>query len=248
MVFNEPSTGNLSHLEQYAEVEDPDYLAQEPTRRLTYEKEIERIEALASGRTLLDVGCYTGFFLKQARERGWKVQGVELSRWAAEHARSQLGLEIFCGPIEQFSSAQPINVVTLWDVLEHLSDPVATLRSIRAVLKPRGLLVFTTHNLDAPIARLMRSKYPFFMEMHTVHLNNRTRDLLLEKSGFELVETHRHVRAVHMGYLISRLERFLPASVGRLVRAAEILGVSEKVVWIGFMGLETVIARARVDV
>ena len=245
--FNAAASGPLDALEEYARVDDPAYLEQRESRRLTYGRELDRIEVLTSGRELLDVGSYTGFFLEQARERGWSVQGVEPSKWAADYARSSLGVPVFNGSIEAWAPppGQRFDVVTLWDVLEHLTDPVDVLRHVRELLRPDGLVAFTTHNLDAPLARLLRGRYPFFMEMHTVHLNHRTRDLLLEKAGFERVERHVHRRAVRLAYLTSRLQRLgeIPARVAEgLVRG---LGLADRAVWIGFVGLETVLARPR---
>jgi SAM-dependent methyltransferase len=245
MVFNEAVHAPLGHLQEYADVEDPAHLAEKHSRRLTYERELERIEALSSGRDLLDVGSYTGFFLDLARERGWRVMGVEPSRWAAHHAAAELGLEVFNGPIEHFETARSFDVVTLWDVFEHLVDPVAVLSRIRRLLKPGGLLAFTTHNLDAPLARLLGGRYPFFMEMHTIHINSRTRDLLLAKTGFTLVDLHTHRRAVRFSYLLSRLRRFgeLPARLAD--HAARGLGLADRILWVGFVGLETIIARSQ---
>jgi 2-polyprenyl-3-methyl-5-hydroxy-6-metoxy-1,4-benzoquinol methylase len=246
-VFNAATSGPVDALEEYARVDDPAYLEQRESRRLTYGRELDRLEALTSGRELLDVGSYSGFFLEQARERGWTVQGVEPSKWAADYARSTLGVPVFNGPIEAFSpsAGERFDAVTLWDVLEHLSDPLAVLRHVRGMLRPDGLLAFTTHNLDAPLARILRGRYPFFMEMHTVHLNDRTLALLLEKAGFELVERHVHQRAVRLAYLASRLRRLgeLPARAAQAIVRG--LGLADRVVWIGFVGLETVLARPR---
>jgi SAM-dependent methyltransferase len=247
-VFNEPASGAEDHLERYTRVDDPQYLEQRASRRATYGRELDRLEELCAGRELLDVGCYAGFFLEQARERGWRVAGVEPSKWAAAFARRELGLEVWQGPIEGYLPEDParrFDLVTLWDVLEHLSDPLTVLRRLRDLLRPRGLLAFTTHNLDAPIARALRGRYPFFMEMHTVHLNDRTRDLLLDSTGFALVERHLHRRAVRLSYLLSRLRRFgeTPARLAEV--AAARLGLADRMLWIGFMGLETVIARPR---
>ncbi len=242
-VFNEPASGPLDHLEEYARVEDPQYLGEKRSRHLTYGRELDRIEALCSGRDLLDVGCYAGFFLDQARSRGWQVEGVEPSKWAADHATSMFGVDVFHGPIESYATDRRFDVVTLWDVFEHLSDPVAVLGSIHRLLKPDGLLVFVTHNLDAPIARLLRGRYPFFMEMHTVHLNNQTRDLLLAKTGFTLVERRVHRRAVRVGYLLSRIRRWGEAPARWAIRASRFLRAEDRILWIGFMGLETIFAR-----
>jgi hypothetical protein len=76
MVFNEPVDAPLGHLEEYADVEDQAHLSEKQSRQLTYERELDQLEALCTGRELLDVGSYTGFFLDLARRRGWRVLGV----------------------------------------------------------------------------------------------------------------------------------------------------------------------------
>jgi SAM-dependent methyltransferase len=243
MAWNEPAPSAAGHLHSYEEVFDPDYLAQRESRRLTWARELDRLEPHATGRELLDVGCYAGFFLEQARERGYAVAGVEPSRWAAEHARSTLGLEVFVGPIEAFPAERRFDVVTLWDVIEHLTDPVGVLRRIHGLLRPGGVLAFTTHNLDSPAARLLRGRYPFFMEMHTIHLRSRTRDRLLAETGFERIAVHGHSRALRVDYLASRLRRFGEAPERLATRAVRALGLHDRIVWIGGTGLETVIAR-----
>jgi hypothetical protein len=84
------------HLAEYEETADPAYLEQRESRRRTYARELDRLERHAPGHELLDVGCHSGFFLEQARERGYRVSGIEPSRWAVEQARA-LGLEVFTG-------------------------------------------------------------------------------------------------------------------------------------------------------
>jgi SAM-dependent methyltransferase len=243
MVFNEPPPSETGHLAEYEAISDPEYLEQREARRRTYERELERIERHGKGRDLLDVGCYSGFFLDQARSRGYRVKGVEPSRWAVEHARGELGLDVFHGPVEAFETAERFDLVTMWDVIEHLVDPVGTLRKIHGLLRPGGLLAFTTHNLDSLAARVLRGRYPFFMEMHTIHLRDRTRDRLLAETGFERLAVLPHRRAVRVDYLASRLRRFGAAPARLAAALVRGLGLRDRIVWIGGSGLETVIAR-----
>jgi len=95
------------------------------------------------GGRLLDVGCSTGLFLNEMRRQGeWDVYGVEPVASAAAFAREHFGLEVFQGTLPE--SAYPdafFDVVTLWDVLEHVSSPSTYLREIHRVLKPGGRLV-----------------------------------------------------------------------------------------------------------
>ena len=85
---------------------------------------------------LLDVGCAAGFFLAEAR-RHYDVQGVELSRWSSAYARDRLGLPVVTGTLADAAAAGGVvfDVVTLWDVIEHVPEPVALLADAARVLK-----------------------------------------------------------------------------------------------------------------
>src|SRR6266498_1686762 len=109
-----------------------------------------RIEARAPKGRLLDVGCGTGIFLAVMRERGWRVAGLEPNEaWAAQ-LRRNLDLEVHTGTLERVPpTLGQFDVVTMLDVIEHLADPLAALAADRRVLRPGGLLVLTTPNLNA---------------------------------------------------------------------------------------------------
>lgn len=104
---------------------------------------------------LLDVGCATGRFLYAMQQRGWQVQGVEPTPHAARQAQQDFGLEVAVCLLEE--AAYPgasFDVVTLWDVLEHVADPQATLAEVARILRPGGLAVFSVPNPDSVEARL----------------------------------------------------------------------------------------------
>lgn len=104
---------------------------------------------------VLDVGCATGAFLVAMRELGWQTQGVELSEHAAEYARQVQKLDVYTGTLASANFEDgAFDVVTLWDVLEHVLDPRATLAEVRRILKPNGLLVLSLPNPDCWEAKL----------------------------------------------------------------------------------------------
>jgi 2-polyprenyl-3-methyl-5-hydroxy-6-metoxy-1,4-benzoquinol methylase len=109
----------------------------------------------SSGR-LLDIGCSTGAFLRgMSKYPGWELEGVEISSYAAEIGRNRFGLNIFIGTVEQADfPAQHFDVITLWDVMEHLHDPISSLTEISRILKPGGLLILRVPNLDSFDAHL----------------------------------------------------------------------------------------------
>jgi ubiquinone/menaquinone biosynthesis C-methylase UbiE len=96
---------------------------------------------------LLDIGCATGDFLAAMKAYGWAVTGVEPNPSIAEYARKKHELEIHTGTVETAKLGnQSFDVVTFWDVFEHVLDPRATLEKIQTVIKPGGLLVIATPN------------------------------------------------------------------------------------------------------
>jgi SAM-dependent methyltransferase len=99
---------------------------------------------------LLDIGCATGIFLQGIRNSGnWEPYGVEINQHAA-HIAQEHGLDVRLGTLEQAGFADEFfDVVTLWDVLEHLHDPAGSLREIHRILKPDGLLVIRVPNANS---------------------------------------------------------------------------------------------------
>ncbi len=107
---------------------------------------------------LLDAGCGYGFFLKEARNRGWTVRGIDYSGHPLEYAREMFGLGIVAEELETaFSglSDDSVDVVTFWHVLEHLDRPGLILDRVVGALKPGGLLILNSPNLDSMIYRLV---------------------------------------------------------------------------------------------
>jgi SAM-dependent methyltransferase len=108
----------------------------------------------ATGR-LLDVGCSAGIFLQEARNAGWEVFGVERSEDTAELARRRHGLNVTTGALtpDVFPRGY-FDVVTMWDVVEHLEDPISVLAIIKQILTDDGILLMETPNIDGLFPRL----------------------------------------------------------------------------------------------
>jgi SAM-dependent methyltransferase len=122
-----------------------------------YSAERERIESDAAGRLavierlsergkLLDLGCAAGFFLKAAIDRGWSVEGVEISGEAARSAAALLGQRVYSSVSAASFPPESFDVVTLWEYIEHVPDPREDLRQVNQLLKPGGLVALSTPN------------------------------------------------------------------------------------------------------
>jgi SAM-dependent methyltransferase len=149
---------------------------------------------LAPGERILDLGCARGDFLAYARERGYEVLGVDLNPRLAEQAR-QRGFTVHTGDLRELELTQPVDAVTLWDVIEHVDDPVAVLAACRAVLRPGGLLFFHTGNarFQIPKARLLYALRPssgphLIPYQHLSHFDPESARQALRRAGLEPVE------------------------------------------------------------
>jgi SAM-dependent methyltransferase len=138
--------------------------------------------------TMLDVGAATGFFLDIARGEGWETYGIELSWYAAEVARGK-GLRVSTGTTDDCDfPAGFFDVVTAWDVIEHMPKPLATLEKIHSLLKPGGLLVINTPDSGCMLARLLGKSWHLVVPPEHLNLfHRRSLKFMLEKTGYSVV-------------------------------------------------------------
>ncbi len=225
LVYTNPRLNQHDIVDTYESVEDPLYLEEREGRVLTFEhhlKPLERIAGPPDGRPLLDVGCYAGVFVEIAASHGWDAWGVEPSRWAVEQAQAR-GLHVAQGTLDTADLPEAhFDVVTMWDVIEHLTDPRRALEQAHRLLrspepakgKPGGLVVVHTIDIDSLFARLMGARWPWLMEMHIYYFSRRTLRAMLEKCGFELISDRPQGRYLRLGYLTNRVGALVPV-VGR---------------------------------
>jgi 2-polyprenyl-3-methyl-5-hydroxy-6-metoxy-1,4-benzoquinol methylase len=136
-----------------------DYRASEPILRREFARAVEFIRDYRGRGRLLDIGCAYGFFLQEARKR-FDVCGIELAADAAAHARRN-GLNVMTGVADDATLDQlgMFDVITMFDVIEHLGDPRATLALVRRHLNPGGIVVMTTGDFGSPVARLLGARW-----------------------------------------------------------------------------------------
>jgi SAM-dependent methyltransferase len=191
-------------IDAYGGVEDPVYVAERANRYLTFRR-VAATLGPGDERALLDIGAYCGYFLDVAREAGFRPDGLELSAWAAAQARA-LGFTVHSHTVTERADAGALyDVVTMWDVVEHLSDPRAELQSVLALLRPGGQLHLSTIDAGSRMARLLGSRWPWLMDMHLYYFDRRTLPALLAEVGFIDIDVRDYTHVVSGRYLLEKV-------------------------------------------
>jgi 2-polyprenyl-3-methyl-5-hydroxy-6-metoxy-1,4-benzoquinol methylase len=180
-----------------------DYVGERRNIRASFRRKLAGISRFKAPGTLLDVGCAAGFFMQEAAAAGWEVFGQEISEYAGGIARAEFGDRVFVGGLETVRlRPQSLDLVTMWDLIEHLDDPRGTLLAVREWLKPDGLLVLCTGDVESWPARLQgRHSRIYNPPQHLNYFSARTLARLLEASGFGVTATARDTKTVSLAYV-----------------------------------------------
>ena len=139
---------------------------------------------------MLDVGCGPGAFLDGMREHGWKVAGIEPSVRPATYAREELGLDVQISAFEDAHlEPESLDLVTMWNVLEHLRDPQQALSRIREALAPGGVLVFAIPSVESYDLRVFGQYWAGYdIPRHLFVFPPATLERMVEAAGFDVLK------------------------------------------------------------
>ena len=178
---------------------------------------------------LLDVGCSSGSLLEIAAEIGFSVAGVEPALAAASAAR-RAGFDVFTGRLQDAGyAAQSFDVITLIELIEHVTDPLDLLRTSHHLLRPGGAVLINTPNPASWSARVMGSRWLGFsltgLGGHICFYSPAAVRVLAQRTGFEVASiSTRHVRLVDKGERSAIVYRFGKIAAEALAQPARWLG------------------------
>jgi SAM-dependent methyltransferase len=194
MLYINPQLDDAKIIAHYRSLPSQDYwvdVLQSP-RQLEYDTKkfqgaLEELSLFASPGKLLDIGCSLGIFLDLARKDGWDVTGIELNKKARKVAREKYKLDILDKPIQELGlKAESFDVITLWEVLEHLTAPNEILKQSVRLLKPGGMLVILVPNCDSLAVRIMQDKAATFGWGHLWYFSPASLTTMLESHKLQV--------------------------------------------------------------
>ena len=159
---------------------------------------LERILKLRRGftpekpRSLLDIGCALGFFLKAAEDDGFsELKGIEISQYASEYAKKRFGYEIEQKPFNADALSGSFDAVTAWYFLEHLPDTKSAIDAIYAALAPDGVAAFSLPSYFGPLYMFRRSEWVNTHPAdHRIDLSPKSAVRALRHAGFRRVRVY----------------------------------------------------------
>ncbi len=226
LVYTNPRVKADLMLSSCAQGDDEVYVSQEEGRKKTFEEGIFWIKKTvpfsskesSQKPVLLDVGCAAGFFLAVAKEHGFEPYGVELNSWLADYGRKKFGLShVTSGTLESAKfSANLFDYVTMWDVLEHVPDPSATLHELSRITKSGGHIVISYPDYNSIFAKLFGRRWWFLLSHHIYYFTPATMEKILAKNGFTVVTDKMHWQKLKIVYM---LDMFVKLNKNPIVRA-----------------------------
>jgi 2-polyprenyl-3-methyl-5-hydroxy-6-metoxy-1,4-benzoquinol methylase len=137
---------------------------------------------------LFEIGAAYGFFLDLARRHFKQVSGIDLSRDAAEYATHVLGVPVSSGDFLECTLLETIDVVCMWDTIEHLADPDLYLEKAAMHMPIGGKIAITTGDIGSIVARWRKGKWrQVHPPTHLQYFSKATLKQLLVKHGFEVL-------------------------------------------------------------
>ena len=237
----------------YADAASDDYVEEEAGQRETARRALERIERHleaetingAGVRRLLDLGCWVGFLLAEAEDRGWDAVGVEPSLFASAYARERLELDVRTGDL--FTTQLPLghfHAIAMGDVIEHLPRPADALVRMAALLRPGGIAWLALPDAGSLVARGMRARWWSVIPTHVQFFTRKSIRTLLERQGWTVLEVSTAPKAFSVRYYLERVGGYSPGLARGLVRAASGARLADRMWAPDFRDRMAVVARA----
>lgn len=210
LVMSNPRDSQADLARIYQSLNDEQYQVEVSNRAILADERLRYIERWQKPARLLDLGCSTGIFCGRAAACGWAASGVDPSAWSIAQARRAFPSATFIqSTIERLDIPDnSYEVVTLWDVLEHVADPRIVLTRAFRWLAPGGLLVMNIPNIQSLTSRMMGKYWVLLLREHLWYFSPPTIRHMLEQNGFVLQGVHSNQVRFSLANLFTRLSQY----------------------------------------
>jgi len=169
-------------------------------------------------RSVLDVGAGSGAFCAAAESAGWEeATGIEISTRAIKRAKDTYGVTLVNQDISSMPDAPTFGLVTMWDVIEHLRNPLQALQQAYARLVPGGMILVETGNYEC-MARLAEGRHwDLYLLDHMFYFTPNSLKSIIERAGFKNFVLHRRAPRASAGFEPKKSVKALSKKITRIV-------------------------------
>lgn len=209
LVYVNPQPEKHKMVSSYINAEDKNYVSDGIQRAASFKESLKKIKRFQKNGRVLDVGCAAGYFVHEAKKTGFEAVGLEPNKYLANWGRKNLKVDIINSLFEKKTSQnKQFDVITFWDVLEHLSDPAINLKKSAQLLKRGGILIISYPDMGSLPARILKSRWWFVISGHLFYFDHESLSQYMHKYGFEILEDSRYFPKLSLAYLIHQLGRY----------------------------------------
>lgn len=176
----------------------------------TFNRYVDFIKKYKNTGRLLDIGCAFGYLLETVEDRGFDVYGVEVSKSSSNIAKDKFGDKIFNKQLEEVKFRDEyFDVITMFDLIEHIPRPQKFLKEIERILHKDGIIAIITPDTDSFSKNVLGFKNWFhYKPEHLFYYNKKSLNNLFNKFDFKIVVKKRGIKAITLSYLISQFNIF----------------------------------------
>jgi 2-polyprenyl-3-methyl-5-hydroxy-6-metoxy-1,4-benzoquinol methylase len=230
--------------QSYADGLYKEFASAHEMKRLTAAHRFRTIQRDCPGARWLDVGASTGVFVEYLREQGLDAHGIDLSENAVAEAQAR-GVPVQASQLDDYRPERPFDVITCFDLIEHVIDPVQSLSAIHRLLVPGGKVVITLPNQNSAFRRVMGPRWFFYIpEEHLHYFNPSNVRRLLSRTGFKTERVGRISKPLTYRYSLLQFAEYNP-TVYRTLKSLSRALPSKTLDWVMplYIGEMLVVAR-----
>jgi len=212
---------------------------------LNDQSKVQLVKRWCSGGNLLDIGCALGGFLGVAKEHGFAVEGVEIGEYAAEQARDRFHIKVINGDIYSANLApESYDVITMWDVIEHLTDPDLALEKITTALRPRGYVAFSTGDVSSAWARITGKHWQLLTPpQHLYFFSPASVSRLLKRHDLSVREIQHERKWVTVAFVLFKAQESFGSIIKPVATVLRWTGLQKAKMSINLGDIMTVVAQ-----
>ncbi len=193
----------------YEMLQDEQYEDTRKPRSLQMKKILEIIKKHKDGGKLLDVGAGSGVLVEQALTMDYDAEGIEPSEWLTKKAHDRK-LPVHEGTLNNLKTKELYDIVTIIDVIEHVTSPLNLLTSVYNLVASDGIIVIVTPDVGSLVAKLLSWKWWHYRVAHVGYFNKNTLNYAFDKTGFKLIKMFSPSWYFTGDYVTERINKYLP--------------------------------------